>query len=764
MPSAASGVSGFVPVVASAAVDFLEHMASLRDHLLAQGKAFNPHPALEDPGRTVGTVDLNLGRIRGQSPSSAIGGKRVSQKNAKRHTSAYAGREAMDWVMNCVRYWADTVATAEYHFEKPKEPTAEKKPGEAITPPPGLYKLLKKPNPYQDYIEMMELLVMDLLLVGNCYLFKWRTNAAGQPLALYRLAPPYVEIMSKSWGAGGYEYQIPGADKLEMLPEEVIHLKLANPDGSNPYYGAGIIQGAGRAADLEIALTHTQQAYYENQAMPSVAVESERRVPRDVFKKMRQQLRRRAQGPANAGELLILEAGLKLSAIAPNAADAAFAAVSKMSRDRVYSWFKMHPSMTGLVDGNLPQGFLGEVTKNWSNTAARPFIDKVQTKMTEELAEAWKVAYVIDFEYQLTPKERAELGGVVGSNPGFLVNEVRKAAGYEDHPEKEIGEMTLNLPGEEGGTGNPGDPSEKGFADRNLPGEPGRPPSTKQARTKAFPKKGQPLPAGARARKAKAKKASGKALIDGLLEDLDSVLAEGKAVETPHEREPVDLLEHHRIEDVDTVTEGFVGDLRTAAHVLERGLLDTVEGKAVEDYGDIVAKLRNSDAWGDFDALAKTAYERALLQVMSRAAIHHGELGMRPAGEIDYEKMIDDLATRSDSGVAAITKSFKDTISASAKAARAEKADINAAVQEGVRGWTEVKAPMIALTEATRGYNEATLAVADEMGYDSVYVSDGREDDEPCQAADGNVWTTQYAREHALEHPRCRRAFVPIPS
>lgn len=727
-------------------------MPSLRELVLAQGKAFNPNPAWEDPGRPVGMVDLNLGRIAGQSPSRSIGGRRLSQKSAGRHTSAYAGKEAMDWVMNCTRYWADTVSSAEYHFEKPAQPSAEKTPGTPVTPPPALEKLLKKPNPYQDYIEMMELLTMDLLLVGNAYLFKWKTNAAGQPLSLYRLAPAYVEVGTTPWGPGAYLYQIPQADKLILDLEEVIHLKLANPDGENPFFGAGLIQGAGRACDLEIALTQTQQSYYENQAMPSVAVESERRVPRDVFKKMRQQLRARTQGPSNAGELLVLEAGLKLSSIAPSATDAAFVDVTKMSRNRVYSWFKLHPAQTGLIDETLPSGALQELNKQWDTKAARPFMNKVQTKMTDELADLWSVAYVIDYEYQMSPEERAQLGGMAGKIPGLQTDEVRKVAGYGPHPEKEIGEMTLNLPGEDGGTGQPGDtPSENGFPDRGLPGEAGRPPNG--SRTKAFPKAGKPLPAGTTARRAK-KKAGKKSVAE--------VLAWAtKAIESPHDREPVDQLVNKRVADVDDVTASFQTQLISAARVLERGLLDTVEGKAVDDYGDIVEKLRSSKGWASFDVLAKEAYEGALLQVMSRAAIHHGEIGLKPAGDIDYHALIDDLATREDSGVGAITKSFKDIVSAAAKDARAEKADINAAVQGAVQKWTNDSAPTIALTEATRAYNLATLEVAEGSDIGSVLVTDGDEDDEPCKEADGSTWTVEFARQHMLEHPNCRRAFIP---
>lgn len=739
----------------------------LKDLIRAQAehKALAPHPAFMDPGNQVGVVDLNLGKIAGRSPSDGTGrGKRLTQRGAKRYLSAYGGNQAMDWVMDCVRFTGDAVANAEYHFEKPEENTAIRVPGDPVAPPEALKRLLKKPNPYMDYIEMMELLVQDLLLVGNAYWFKWRTNDVGQPLALYRLAPPYVEIGTKPWGPGEYIYQIPGAAKLEIEPAEVIHFKLANPDPENPFYGCGLLQGAGRAADLDLALTDTQASYMENRAMPSVAVESERRVPRDVFKKIRAQLRARASGPRNAGEILVLEAGLKLNSIAPSAQDAAFAELSRMDRDRVFSWFRMNPKLLGISDESSVES-LREAQQHFDAKTARPLMNKIQTKLTDELVAAWALEYAIDYEYQLSPEEQAHLAGTFGQLPGITVDEIRKVAGLGPHPDKRIGEMTVNLPGENAGSGAPGDPTRQGFPDPGLPGEAGRPP--KLANTKAFPKPGEALPSGSAA-------LEGKKSVDKAM-TLDEVMARLRALEVKAvtsvssskmspETRPKDQLAEARTVEVDTATAAFEADLARAATTLERGLLDTVEGKAFKS-SDVVGRLRKSEAWKTFKEQAQLAYEKHLLGVMSAAAIHHGEIGLKPAGDIDYEALIDDLVSRKDSGVAAITNNFKSMIAARVKDARSGSStlpEIQSEVQSAVANWIQSSAAAVALTEATRAYNESTLSVADGSGYQHVLVTDGTESDAACAEADGQVWTIEDARANSVGHPRCRRAFVPV--
>jgi phage portal protein BeeE len=113
--------------------------------------------------------------------------------------------------------------------------------------PIALYNLLDQPNPYMDYEELISLLIIDILLVGNAYWYKWGQNEQGQPLALYRLAPPYVKIKPGDLGPAGYEYTVPdiGQKKpLKMKLNEVLHFKLPNPH--DPYYGLGVIQGGTR--------------------------------------------------------------------------------------------------------------------------------------------------------------------------------------------------------------------------------------------------------------------------------------------------------------------------------------------------------------------------------------------------------------------------------------------------------------------------------------------------------------------------------------
>lgn len=202
----------------------------------------------------------------------------LSKRSTGRHLDAYGGAQAIDHVYDAVNLYADAASTADYVLRDRKgTPLVRVKspgtPPDHQVGPESLYKLLDAPNPFMAYDELMGLLTMDLLLVGDGYWYKYQKDSAGRPQTLYRLAPSHVKILPSQHGPEGYEYQPPGATKpLRLDPQDVIHFRRPNPN--DPYYGLGVIQGAGRAMDLELAVTDTATHYYENRADPSLIIES----------------------------------------------------------------------------------------------------------------------------------------------------------------------------------------------------------------------------------------------------------------------------------------------------------------------------------------------------------------------------------------------------------------------------------------------------------------------------------------------------------
>ena len=721
--------------------------------LASQGKALGPHPAFMD--RTTPVTVYSPGTPR----QDAV----ISQREAGRHGDAYGGKQAIDWVYDCIGLYTDAASTAAYTLKKPdgtKMVRVKTKgtPPEYEVGPKELYSLLDKPNPFMLYDELVSLLVIDLFLVGNGYWFKWRTGSSGRPLALYRLAPSHVKIVPGEFGVKRYEYQPPGAkDKLQIDPLDMIHFRRPNPHSA--YYGMGVIQGGGRSMDLELAITDTMAAYYENRADPSMIVQSERRVPRDVFNKLRAQLRARTAGSSKAGELLVLEAGLKASSLSTSAADALFAELSKMSRDRIFTKFRASPMLFGLLDEQSGSNKVSDIRREFDNSAVRPFLAKLSTQITASLVAAWELEYNIEHRSYLPADEAIKVAESIAAAPGIKIREVRKQYeqfGIEESTgDPEIDNFVLNKPGPEmDANGNVVDPitgkvvagQKINAADRNIGSEPGRPP---KGNTKGFG----------------VAKPGGKSLPE-LLAELEgkAMNAAGERVtignRLPDEQRPQDSFLVARTADINAASRFIEDGLRDAATQLERDLLDHVEGKALKT-SDLVDRVKRSAAWTTFKDKVASVLEEGALRAASSGVMHSG---LTPDDDVDYDALAKAVVHRPD-GLRSVIRTLRDRVAKSIKETRAadgERQDFEAVVRNEVTNWTRNQASMIAETEAVHAYNEATLTVAEMSGVENVFVSDGNDHDQPCKDADGSVWDIAHARANRLEHPRCRRAFIPL--
>lgn len=664
---------------------------------------------------------------------------RFTSRNAATHLSAYGGEQAIDWVMDCVRLIAESASNAEYHFLKEgKKLLPEKSPSDPKNPTvdEDLAALLREPNPYMDYTELVELTVIDILLAGEAFWHRHRIDPqTNRPLALYRLAPPLIDVLpGEERFVDGYEYRVPGKKPVRFGRDEVIHFKLPNPH--NPYRGLGVIAGGPRVYDVELSMVEAEAQFFEQGTKLSGVLQTDRRVPEPVFKKIQRQFSTMYSGARNAYKVAVLEQGLRFQSIQPTAAEAQFEELSKLSRDRIAHMFRVPlPLIGNLENANYK---MAEAQRIFDTKTMRPFLNKLQRSITRGLTDAWGVEFKIEYEYVMPDEDRLRLAESVAALPGIRVSEVRAQAGFDPLGD-ERDEIVLNLPVE----------------NEPLPprgSEPGAPPNRNNV--PGFPDPGQTLPprTGDQQRPRTAASLGRKALFDPTNPDplLDA-------------RTPVVDYYAHQIKVA----------LETAAAALEIELTNIVRGrdaKAKEE--SLSAKVRASEAWKRFEGKVRKSLERNAEGAAREAVEQHRILGFSPDEElVDFDQMVDDLIGRKN-GIKSIIGNLKKDVSkvVADGVRKGYTADqiLHGEGEDylGLRGmiiaWRRGQAETIALTEATEYYNEGILRTAEASGLDHVLVLDGEDWDEPCQKANGEVWSLSRARDNRTEHPRCRRAFFPV--
>jgi hypothetical protein len=494
--------------------------------------------------------------------------------------------------------------------------------------------------------------------------------------------------------------------------------------------------------------------------MPSGVVQTERRVPRDVFNKLKSQLKSFYGGSGNAGQLMVLEAGLKYMSISPSAADAMFHDMGGWSRDRVLAMFHLNKGLLGQFDAT-GDPYLDEWQRLFDNKTMIPLLKKWQGLISESLTQpGWGVDFEFDYEEVQAPDDIIKRATLLSAIPGVKVRELRKAAGLTPSTgDKKVDEMVLNLPGPNLDANGQG-----GFADKNLPTEPGRPP---------IPGNTRPFPGTVRRAAGAPAAVAGKS-VDEILADIETQLAilDVKALK-PARTHVGAISQAHPPEDqnvgsrytaIDALTQQVEDDILAATHTLERSLLDASEGKALG--GTMYQRIKNSAGWATFRARLNEILQAAIEQGLSLANIHHAKQGLT-ASDVNYSALAKELVARDDGGASSIVNTFKKEALAEILKLQqhgSSAADFTKAIQVGIQKWTDGRAKTVALTEATRAYNEGTIQVAEANGITDLLVSDGADHDEPCRTANGQTWNLEQAREALIEHPNCRRAFVPLPA
>jgi hypothetical protein len=141
-----------------------------------------------------------------------------------------------------------------------------------------------------------------------------------------------------------------------------------------------------------------------------------------------------------------------------------------------------------------------------------------------------------------------------------------------------------------------------------------------------------------------------------------------------------------------------------------------------------------------------------------------GRRRAHPEDDIDYES----IATRNclpQGGVREIVSTQRDRVAkkiAGRSRCWRRPRESEAAVREAMKVWRRSPRLKPSLTEAVHAFNEGTLSCGRIDRSREVYVQDGDDHDEPCQEADGRCGASSKARENRLEHPRCRRSFLPL--
>lgn len=207
------------------------------------------------------------------------------------------------------------------------------KSGGEIVEENELTALLRRPNDYQSYADMLSQMILHLDAAGNALLLKDQMNGLGQPASLHVLIPSRVQLIRGPFGIEGYRYTVNGQQRV-YARDEVMHFRYPNPDDA--LWGIGRVEVGIRKLDLDRYVSEWALAHFANGAKPGGVI----RTDTDNFEqnqKIAAQFRANHQGPQNSNRTAVLPKSYEYIPFESNPINNALIEIDAAGRDSILS-------------------------------------------------------------------------------------------------------------------------------------------------------------------------------------------------------------------------------------------------------------------------------------------------------------------------------------------------------------------------------------------------------------------------------------------
>lgn len=339
-------------------------------------------------------------------------------------------------VMACVSILSEDVAKLPVHVYKLRTDG-----GRDIMRDHPVEKLLQSPNEFQSRFEFVEQMQAALLLRGNAYAAIIR-DARGQPKQLIPVNPDRISIYEATNGMVFYNTMRRGPHDtavLKSLPlmissDDMFHVRWMSLD--NSLYGASRIALARESIALSLSQQELAGRLSANSTNLGGVLYTDQKLSNDAAARLAKNWRDRKAGLANAGDVAVLEQGLKWQALGMTAQDAEFILSRHFSVEEIGRIYRMPPHKLG-VPTKGAGSTMEQADQDYMNNVVSSYLERWESKIAQAFGLADEGLFV---EFDITRFLRASLQirysayrtGIVGM---FLTpNEARRAEGLPDIP------------------------------------------------------------------------------------------------------------------------------------------------------------------------------------------------------------------------------------------------------------------------------------------------------------------------------------------
>jgi HK97 family phage portal protein len=206
--------------------------------------------------------------------------------------------------------------------------------------------LWSAPNPFMAQAEYVEAGQQHVDLTGEAYSLVVRKGRL--PVSLWPIRPDRITpVPDPDKFQIGWIYSAPGGQEYQLAIEDVIQIKMPNPN--DPYRGIGPVQAAMVDVDSARYTAEWNRNFFINGAAPDGIIMAESNLDDDDFDRITRRWREAHQGVANAHRVAVLEAGLTFQDSSFSQRDMQFSELRQLSADFIRQAFRYPKIMLGDV-------------------------------------------------------------------------------------------------------------------------------------------------------------------------------------------------------------------------------------------------------------------------------------------------------------------------------------------------------------------------------------------------------------------------------
>lgn len=362
-----------------------------------------------------------------------VGGS-LSNVSPSDYVSAYG---QVGWVFACVSRISSAVAETNWRLYKVNDSTKERE--EIINHP--VLKLFDFVNEYTTGLEMMEQTQTYIDLVGEAFWLVIK-DRIGRPAELWAINPSKMKVVphSKDYIAG-YVY-VNGHEKIPLETDEVIHIKLPNPN--NPYRGQSPIASIMSDIEAEKFSSQYNKSFFQNSAEPSGVINFEGTLTDSQYERLRYQWNEQHQGVSRSHKVAILEGGATWTGKAVNQRDMQFQQLRLMNRDVILGAYGMPLHILGISESvNRANAEASEYT--FARWVLKPRLHRIRAKLNEQFIPMFGEDLYFDYDSPVPEDVQRNLSVAdMGFKSGYITrNEARSLVGLDSVKNGDVFMMPL---------------------------------------------------------------------------------------------------------------------------------------------------------------------------------------------------------------------------------------------------------------------------------------------------------------------------------